>query len=146
KYYTYASDPTKTFVAPAPKDEVPFIDFSPLQNALAKLKTSAESYQQLVDANRNLSASTLHQLNVLLFQSERKLMLDNGLPNRPWYKHSIYAPGYYTGYGVKTMPAIREAIESYKWQEAQQQITETTKAIEAYVINLDAAVALLKGN
>jgi N-acetylated-alpha-linked acidic dipeptidase len=144
KYYTYASDPTKTFVAPAPKEEVPFIDFSPLQNALAKLKASAESYQQLVDANRNLSAATLHQLNVLLFQSERKLMLDNGLPNRPWYKHSIYAPGYYTGYGVKTMPAIREAIESYKWQEAQQQIMETTKAIEAYVANVDAATVLLK--
>jgi len=58
------------------------------------------------------------------------LLLPQGLPRRPWYRHSIYAPGYYTGYGVKTLPAIREAIEQYNWVEAQQGIDDVAKAVE----------------
>ncbi len=144
KYYMYANDPTKPIVLPAPKSDVPFLDFAVLQNALVKLKASAELYQKLADANHNWSASVIQNLNTLLFQSERKLLLTNGLPNRPWYKHAIYAPGYYTGYGVKTLPGIREAIESGKWQDAEEQVKETTKVIDAYVAELDAATALLK--
>jgi N-acetylated-alpha-linked acidic dipeptidase len=57
------------------------------------------------------------------------LLIENGLPRREWYKHSIYAPGFYTGYGVKTLPGIREAIEQRNWNEAQQQIAVDAKAI-----------------
>ncbi|HTA26560.1 MAG TPA: transferrin receptor-like dimerization domain-containing protein, partial [Bacteroidia bacterium] len=143
-YYTYAHDPKKTLVNPVPKDIVPFLDFSPLQNALAKMKISAESYQELITKNTGLSPTITRQLNILLYQSERKLLLATGLPNRQWYKHAIYAPGYYTGYGVKTLPGIREAIEGRRWQEAQQQIAETAKAIDAYTAQIDSSVALLK--
>jgi N-acetylated-alpha-linked acidic dipeptidase len=57
-----------------------------------------------------------------LYKAEQKLLSDAGLPRRPWYKHCIYAPGLYTGYGVKTLPGIREAIEQRNWKEAQEQI------------------------
>ncbi len=143
-FYTYAHDPTKTLINPPKKEEVPFLDFSPLQNALAKLKTSAELYHETLAKNPNLPTEKMHQLNTLLSQSEQKLLLPDGLPKRQWYKHAIYAPGYYTGYGVKTLPGIREAIEVGRWQEAQQQIAIAAKAIESYTAQLDSAAALLK--
>jgi N-acetylated-alpha-linked acidic dipeptidase len=143
-YYVYAHDPKNTFILPPPKDTVPFLDFSPLQNAMEKLKGSAESYQALITKNSELSRTLEQQLNTLLYQSERKLLLPDGLPNRQWYKNAIYAPGYYTGYGVKTLPGIREAIEGRRWQEAQQQIAEVAKVIDVYTAQVNEAVNLLK--
>ena len=143
KYFVYANDPTKTLINPAPKEKVPFLDFSSLQNAMLKLNSSSEVYQRILASNQGLSPSSALQLNILLYQSERKLLLPDGLPGRQWYKHAIYAPGYYTGYGVKTLPGIREAIEGRRWTEAQQQITETAKVIEAYNAQLESAMELL---
>lgn len=143
-YYVYAQDPAKTFIPPAPKDTVPFIDFSLLQNAMTEFNTSAEVYKRILASNHaTISQSSLQQLNTLLYQSEQKLLLSEGLPNRPWYKHSIYAPGYYTGYGVKTLPGIREAIEGRRWKQAQQQIAEAAKAIDAYTEQINDAIALI---
>ena len=142
-YYIYAGDPTKTLVNPYPKEDVPFLDFSPLQNAMIKLQVTAEVYQRILASNPNLSQASIQQLNTLLYQSERKLLLPGGLPNRQWYKHAIYAPGYYTGYGVKTLPGIREAIEGRRWQEAQQQITEAAKVMDTYNAQVDSAIAVL---
>ena len=142
-YYVYANDPTQTLINPPPKEEVPFIDFSPLENALSKLKITAQAYQLLIASHHILPPASEKQLNILLYQSERKLLLPDGLPNRQWYKHAIYAPGYYTGYGVKTLPGIREAIEGCRWQEAQQQITEAAKVIDAYTAQLNSAAAIL---
>ena len=65
-----------------------------------------------------------------LIQSERKLTSDDGLPRRPWYKHLIYAPGVYSGYGVKTIPSVREGIEQKKYQEAEQEIVRVANALE----------------
>ena len=69
-------------------------------------------------------------VNQALYKAEQQLLSDNGLPRRPWYRHTIYAPGFYTGYGVKTLPGIREAIEQRNWKEAQEQIE-----IDAAVLN-----------
>src|SRR6185312_2869229 len=143
RYYVYAQDPTKTFIPPAPKDSVPFIDFSPLQNAMIGFEGAAEVYNRVIASNHNIAPSSLEQLNTLLYQSEQKLLLPEGLPKRPWYKHAIYAPGYYTGYGVKTLPGIREAIEGRRWNEAQQQIAEAAKAINAYTEQIKDAIGLL---
>jgi len=71
-------------------------------------------------------------LNATLRQSERALMSATGLPRRPWYRHQIYAPGFYTGYGVKTLPGVREAIEQKNWSEAEQQIAVTAQALAAH--------------
>ena len=129
--YTQAADPLKTYIPPTPKDEVPFLDFSPVQNALAELdKSSARLYEQMNKAG--LNGEKKNQLNQQLYRAEQQLLLTNGLPRRPWYKHSIYAPGFYTGYGVKTLPGIREAIEQRNWKEAQQQIGLAAQAISSF--------------
>lgn len=126
--YKTGEDPTKKFVTPEEKLFVPFLDFSPLQNALAQLKKSADSlkvtYQDKIKAN-NVSDA----FNQSLYKAEQELLNETGLPRRAWYKHTIYAPGFYTGYGVKTMPGIREAIEQRNWKEAQEQIETDANAI-----------------
>jgi N-acetylated-alpha-linked acidic dipeptidase len=83
-------------------------------------------------------------LDLLLYRSERCLTREAGLPRRPWYRHLIYAPGFYTGYGVKTLPGIREAIEERKWDEAAAQIEAAAQALERYAAQLDRATELLK--
>jgi len=129
--FVQAADPTETYIPPVAKDEVPFIDFSPLQNAISKMEKSS---QQLYDitSKPNLPAAKKQQLNTALFQAEQQLLLTDGLPRRGWYRHSIYAPGFYTGYGVKTLPGIREAIEQRNWKEAQDQIEKAAAAINRF--------------
>src|SRR6185436_13255091 len=118
RHYVVAADPTKKFVPPVAKDPVPYINFSSLQNALAALEKSANQFAELYAANPKPNTN-LNKLNQLLYQAEQKLLSPNGLPRRGWYRHTIYAPGFYTGYGVKTLPGIREAIEQRSWVEAQ---------------------------
>jgi N-acetylated-alpha-linked acidic dipeptidase len=126
--YTIASDPTKTYIVPKPKDEVPYIDFSPLQNALSSLQKSSDSlasvWNKAVATNADPDA-----LNKVLYRAEQQLLTTTGLPRRGWYKHSLYAPGFYTGYGVKTLPGVREAIEQRNWKEAQDQINIDAESI-----------------
>jgi N-acetylated-alpha-linked acidic dipeptidase len=142
KFFMYASDPTKTYLPPKSKDPVPYIDFSPLQNALATLKQSVDRFDTLRKANP-FPNTNVDRLNQLMYESERALLLPDGLPNRPWYKHAIYAPGFYTGYGVKTLPGIREAMEQRKWDVMRQQMNEVSKAIDAYAQQIDAASNVL---
>jgi N-acetylated-alpha-linked acidic dipeptidase len=107
---------------------VPFLDFSVLQNALKQLEISA---QQLNDKKNKVQESEQKsaEINAALYQAEQQLLTTAGLPRRSWYKHTLYAPGFYTGYGVKTMPGIREAIEQRDWKEAQEQINVAAGAI-----------------
>jgi len=126
--YKVGEDPTKKLIAPVAKASVPYLDFSPLQNALVELKKSADSLKVVFQdkiKNNNVTAA----FNQALYQAEQQLLNEKGLPRRAWYKHTIYAPGFYTGYGVKTMPGIREAIEQREWKEAQEQIVVDAKAI-----------------
>ncbi len=134
--YNLAADPAKTFIAPKPKDEVPYIDFSPLQNALVALQKSTDSLAVVVKKANDIKGNH-DELNKQLFHAEQQLLLTGGLPRRNWYKHAIYAPGFYTGYGVKTMPGIREAIEQRKWPEAREQILLSAEAINKLAVYLD---------
>jgi N-acetylated-alpha-linked acidic dipeptidase len=127
--YLLAADPAKTFISPKPKPEVPYIDFSPLQNALTALSKSTDSLAVIVKKAESM-AGDHDGLNKALYHAEQQLLLQGGLPRRNWYKHAVYAPGFYTGYGVKTMPGIREAIEQRNWPEAQQQIRLSAEALE----------------
>ena len=77
-------------------------------------------------------------------KTERALTSQNGLPRRDWFKHQIYAPGFYTGYGVKTLPAVREAIEQRDWKEAAEQIELVSKTIENFALEIDKATNLVK--
>jgi len=140
--YEAAADPTETFVAPKPKTPVPHLNFAPLQNAVARLRQSAQDHEH-ARRGLDLSGKGAAEVDVVLFRTERALTGD-GLPRRPWFKHLIYAPGFYTGYGVKTLPGIREAIEERKWEEADQQGAATARAIDAYAAAVEKATALLK--
>lgn len=118
-----AGDPTKAFVMPQEKDAVPHLELAPLHNAVARLQKSAKAF----DAAQSRAK---HDRTVM--RLERALSREEGLPGRPWYRHHVYAPGFYTGYGVKTLPAVREAIELRKWSEANEQIVVLAKVLEGY--------------
>jgi N-acetylated-alpha-linked acidic dipeptidase len=126
--YSAGNDPLKGFKLPVVKQDVPYLDFSPLQNALQKLEKSTGDLCAVYQNNIK-AGSVSAEFNKSLFRAERQLLLESGLPRRPWYRHSLYAPGFYTGYGVKTMPGIREAIEQRNWTEAQQEIETDAKVL-----------------
>jgi len=125
--FTLAADPTKHEQPPVAKGEVPKLDFAALKTALDSLKKSADKLAITWTAASQTTANH-DKLNKLLYHAEQQLLSD-GLPRRPWYRHTIYAPGFYTGYGVKTLPGIREAIEQRNWTEAQEQIGVVAKSI-----------------
>ena len=141
--YDLAKDPTKEYKSPVAKEAVPFLNFSNLENVLVQLKDSSEAFKQLYNKSLQLPVAKQKELNDILYKAERSLVYVNGLPGRPWYKHEIYAPGYYTGYGVKTLPAIREAIEQRNWGEAQEGIEIVSKALRSYVEQIQQAAKLL---
>jgi N-acetylated-alpha-linked acidic dipeptidase len=142
--YDLAKDPKKTYASPAVKSTVPYLDFSSLENAMNELRNAAEEFQHAYPNATSLSAEKQKALNEILFKAERSLVSEKGLPRRAWYKHTIYAPGYYTGYGVKTLPGIREGIEQRSWGEAQDNISEVAHAVNQYVIEIKKANAILK--
>lgn len=142
-FYQAAADPTKTFIVPEPKAEVPYLNFAPLQNAVEQLKKSAAAYEA-AGKNHQLSDKEQIALNQLLKDMERRLTRDHGLPRRPWYKHHIYAPGFYTGYGVKTLPGVREAIEQRDFEEAKEQIEILASLLENFTMGIDRATNMLK--
>ena len=139
KTYILANDPTKVLIPPVVKDEVPYLNWSSLQNALNLLQRSTDSLDNVL-INPYLTDSKKISLNEKLYKAEQMLLLKEGLPRRSWYRHSIYAPGFYTGYGVKTLPGIREAIEQRNWKEAQEQIERVAEAIRRFTEYLDSIV------
>ena len=74
---------------------------------------------------------------------ERMLTRTEGLPRRPWFRHYVYAPGFYTGYGVKTLPGVREAMEQRQWQDVPRQVEIAAEVLERYAAEIDRARALL---
>ncbi len=135
-------DPKKTFVLPKTQSPVPVIQFKELQDALARLKESAKKFQNAGGAGK-LTPETRRELNQILMTMERSLTDPNGLPRRPWFRHQIYAPGFYTGYGVKTLPGVREAIEQRDWNEAAKEITIVAETLNRFSQQIDRASALI---
>lgn len=135
-------DPTQKFVMPIPKVPVPFLNFAPLQNAVARLTVSAKEFQK-TSVGKTISPDARRQLDLALMNTERS-MTGSGLPRRDWFRHEIYAPGFYTGYGVKTLPGIREAIEQRNWKEASDEISVVARTIENAADAIDRAAQTLK--
>ncbi len=140
--FTATNDPREPLVPPKREEIPPYLNFAPLDNAVDALTRAADRYQKaLTKAEANsgaaLTKTDLKALNATLLQSERALTLADGLPRRPWYRHQIYAPGFYTGYGVKTLPGVREAIEQKNWREADDQVPRLARTLgaETDVIN-----------
>lgn len=142
--YSLAADPTKTYNPPSIKSSVPYFNFAPLQNALLQLRESAVAYDKAVAAHgMALSDADQERLNEGLMQMEQVMTREEGLPRRFWFRHQIYAPGFYTGYGVKTLPGIREAIEQREWQEASEQIVKVAETLAHVSEAIDEATAVL---
>jgi N-acetylated-alpha-linked acidic dipeptidase len=142
--YQRAADPAVPR-APPPRDEdVPYLSFAALDNAVAKLEHSARTFDLAYArlAADTTTAAAQERLNAALTDIERTLTDAQGLPGREWFQHMLYAPGLHTGYGVKTLPGIREAIEERRWGEADRYIEVVSRAINAYSARLDRAVAV----
>ena len=148
KVFDATTDPQEKFVPPSREDVPPFLNFTPLRNAIETLARSSERYGRAHSAamrdNAALTAPSMTDVNMRLLQCERMLTDAPGLPGRPWFKHMLYAPGFYTGYGVKTIPAVREAIEQKQWKLADEQIIRVSGVLEKEASAIDATAAALE--
>jgi N-acetylated-alpha-linked acidic dipeptidase len=147
-YQTF-DDPKKTWVVPARREPVPHFNFAPLRNAVDELRQSARAYDEAwskaAGSGQPLPADVRAKLDAILMKSERALMREGGLPGRPWYRHDIYAPGFYTGYGVKTLPSVREAIEQRRWKEVDAQVVAVAATIRTAAREIGRATAVFGG-
>ena len=146
--YTATSDPWRPTFAPESIAVAPHLNFAPLQNGVDALTRAADQYAKAVTAvnagnGSALAKDAINAVNMKIMASEQALTAPEGLPGRSWYRHLIYAPGYYTGYGVKTMPGVREAIEQHQWSQADAEIVRVGNVLNAEAaIVADAARAL----
>lgn len=134
--YQALADPKVKMVPPVKEPIPPYLNFAPLDNAADELTRASEAYEKAFEASGDKAPA---DLNTKLIRTERLLTDSSGLPNRPWFENLVYAPGFYTGYGVKTLPGVREAIEQKRWTEADQQIVRVAKALQNEADLLDEA-------
>ena len=146
--FAISSNPKKTYLPPKRLRQVPEFDFKPLDAALARLSTSAWKYEEalLKFQKGSLSPERKSEINALLRSVDQAFIYSKGLPRRDWFKNMMYAPGYYTGYGVKTLPGIREGLEERKWNEVRVYIKEVSKALDRASENINSASRILSEN
>jgi N-acetylated-alpha-linked acidic dipeptidase len=144
--YNLAADPRKPRAPPPRAAEVPYLNFAELDNAAATLEQSAKAFDKAyarLEAIDDPGANAARErVNAMLTDLEQALTDPHGLPGREWYQHMVYAPGLHTGYGVKTLPGIREAIEERRWDEADRYIGVVSRALNAYSARLDRAISV----
>jgi N-acetylated-alpha-linked acidic dipeptidase len=142
------ADPTRPLAPPARDSDMPAINLTPLDRVARQLKQSAQAYRIAyrgrAAAGLKLPATQRERLNVLMGRMEQALADPDGLPGRPWFRHMIYAPGMLTGYGVKTVPGVREAIEGRRWDEANRYAVITARVLDRYRAQLDQLTVLLR--
>ena len=126
------ADPKRPERLPAREAAAPYLNFAALDNAVESLTRAAARFERAQGSalGGSLDRAAVSAVNTMLKDAERTLTSPEGLPKRPWYRHLLYAPGYYTGYGVKTMPAAREAIEQKQWTEAEREMGRIATALE----------------
>ena len=145
--FKLTSDPHDPVTAPQHQQPAPQLNFAPLLNALDSLNHAASrydrAYTRAVTDGRSTAAKSV---NERLIQAERALTSTEGLKNRPWYVHMLYAPGFYTGYGVKTIPGVREAIEQGQWPDADREIVRAAAALEREATLISGIATTLSGS
>ena len=146
KAFALASDPLDPVGPPAAEATTPAIEFAALENAVTHLSASAKAYDAAYAARgSSLVPAQRAKLNASLRDIDQLLLDDRGLPGRPWYRNMVYAPGRFTGYGAKTLPGVREAIEERRFADADAYAKITAAALDRYAARLDAATAILGG-
>jgi N-acetylated-alpha-linked acidic dipeptidase len=144
--FKVADDPTISRGDPPALPASPVLDFGRMDAALARLKTSAAAFDKaLADKGDALNPAQKKKLDAAVLPLEQRLLRDQGLPFRPYYKNMIYAPGRFTGYGAKTLPGVREAIEERRFDDAKTYIGLTAEALSDYAAGLDQAAAIING-
>ena len=147
--YRLAADPLEKRILPGIREGVPDLDFRPLEAAAEKIKSNADlfsrAWEGLLSSPETMALPDRLELDKMIFQTERNLLRPEGLPRRPWFRNYLDAPGFYAGYGAKTLPGIREAIENRDWPEAKEQIRLTAEVLERYAAGLAKATAALAG-
>jgi N-acetylated-alpha-linked acidic dipeptidase len=145
--FRLADDPTLTRGPPTPLKPVPFFNFAPLENAVVRLRASAKAYDDALKARgATLSPEVRGRLVALAGRTEQALLQEPGLPGgRGWYRNMVYAPGRFTGYGAKTLPGVREAIEDERWEDVDTYSGLAARALNAYADKLDEGVSLMGG-
>ena len=127
---------------------MPFLELAELSNACDVLSTSAARFSEARSAFEtsgvSLDSAYLADINAIIRRAEQQLAPAGGLPGHPWYRHTVYAPGYDTGYGVKTLPGVREAVERRDWGQARSETERLERAIENYAARIDAATEVLE--
>jgi N-acetylated-alpha-linked acidic dipeptidase len=141
--FAAVNDPQEPHPVPDIEEVPPALNFAPLENAANALSRAADRYKAAA-AKASPDAATVRAVNARLIQSERQFIDDAGLPRRPWYRHLLYAPGFYTGYGVKTMPGVREGIEQKRYAEAETEAARVAAAVDREAALVDAAAAQLE--
>ncbi len=146
KAYALAADPTHPHADPAPFAQSPALDFAALERAVGKLKTSSKAFDTALAAKgEGLAKAQRVKLDAVIRPLDQVLLRPEGLPGRPWYMNMVYAPGRFTGYGAKTLPGVREAIEERRFEDAQKYVGITAQALTDYAANLDKATAIVNG-
>jgi N-acetylated-alpha-linked acidic dipeptidase len=144
--YQLAADPKEVEVPPSPRPPVPYISLAPLQNARARVDESAKAFDAAWKARTAagpVPVETQKALDAVLMSAERTLTRTEGLPRRPWFVHHVYAPGFYTGYGVKTLPGVREALEQREWTQAEEQARIVAGLLDGFAAQIDRATAIV---
>lgn len=143
--FKLASSPDDPTTTPPEKELTPVIDMTALEQASARLTKSATAADAALAGLPALPAAKRKQVETALAGIDKLLMDPAGLPGRPWYQHLIYAPGTLTGYGAKTLPGVREAIEQRRFDDARTYVSKTAAALNAYADRLDTVVGLIGG-
>lgn len=142
-----ASDPLKPVGAPAAEAETPHIELAALSDAVDHLRKAATAFDSAyADKGAKLDAAHRAKLNAMLRDIDQLLLDERGLPGRPWYQNLVYAPGRLTGYGAKTLPGVREAIEDRRFDDANLYADRTAKVLENYADRLDQARSVVEGH
>jgi N-acetylated-alpha-linked acidic dipeptidase len=122
------------------------LDLKPLRKSIEGLRAASEKYETALGRAKQTAPRndpSLTELNRTLYSTERAFRYEAGLPRRDWFKHLVYAPGFYTGYGVKTLPGIREGIEQKQLDEARQFVPIVAAAIDRLRGDVEKAATLL---
>ena len=133
--FTATADPRRPSVPPPVETVPPYMNFAPMKNAIDLLKKNSDRYSKILadwqaKGSPSLSASALESINADILGISRLFLNEKGLPQRPWFKNQIYAPGAYTGYGAKPIAAVREYMDEKKWAEAEAQVPQVAQVIE----------------
>ena len=142
--FSLASDPKAPVSAPPSEAPTPVIELAALENAVGELEVSAKAFDAAYAAKgAALAPAARAKLNAALRDIDQTLLIPEGLPGRSWYKHALYAPGRFTGYGAKTLPGVREAVEERRFDDANIYAGRTAAAIERFAARLDTATRII---